>query len=548
MNNDRIDHKTNSGDEGTSASCAGSTMWPRRRALKAIPLLGAGAVFGPALAAVAGELGRARAAASVRQPQAGSSNTELYALSIEDLSKRLRSKEISPVTLVNAYLERIQGAGKPLNAFILILAEQSRADARRSEREILAGDYKGPLHGLPIALKDLYDLRGVPTTGASKLFIGNIAKEDAPSVARLKKAGAIIIGKTNMNELALGATGEESAFGPVHNPWMTDHITGGSSAGSGAGVAAGLCAAATGSDTGGSIRIPSALCGVVGIKPTYGRVCCRGLLPVSWSQDHAGPLTRTVMDAALMLGVMSGYDPRDPACANRPAPDFTAGIRQGVRGLRIAVDPAWALAQTEPDVKAAFEAALGTFRELKAEVVEMSIPRIAEGWDPAELITATEALTVYEKALRTRPQDISAPVRERMEGAFKVTGMDYTKARRLGAIVRRNLEDTFEKADVIATPTCPIAATKMGQKSVLLDGQERLLLPVLTRCLRVFDLTGLPAISVPCGFSQEGLPVGLQLAGPAWNEAIILRAAYAYEQAANWRSNRPKTAAASLVA
>src|SRR5579875_548830 len=266
MNNDRIGNKISGDDEGASDSCGESRMWPRRRALKAIPLLGAGAVFAPALAVAASEQGRARAAVNVRQLQPRSrtaSNTELYALSIEDLSNRLRTKEVSPVTLVNAYLERIQGAGKPLNAFILVLAEQALADARRAEQEIVSGHYRGPLHGIPIALKDLYDLRGVPTTGASKLFIGNIAKEDAPSVARLKKAGAIIIGKTNMNELALGATGENSAFGPVHNPWMTDHITGGSSAGSGAGVAAGLCAAATGSDTGGSIRIPSALCGVV---------------------------------------------------------------------------------------------------------------------------------------------------------------------------------------------------------------------------------------------------------------------------------------------
>ncbi|MGH9356356.1 MAG: amidase family protein, partial [Terriglobia bacterium] len=219
----------------------------------------------------------------------------------------------------------------------------------------------------------------------------------------------------------------------------------------------------------------------------------------------------------------------------------------GVRGLRIIVDPAWALAQTEPDVRAAFEAALGTFRDLKAEVVEASIPRITESWDPAELITATEALAVYENALRTRPQDIGASVRERMGGAFKVTGIDYARARRLGQILRRNLQDTFEKVDIIASPTCTVAATPIGQQNIVLDGKQLSLLPVLTRLTRVYDLTGNPAISVPCGFSREGLPIGLQLAGPAWNESVVLRAAYAYEQAANWRGKRPAAAPGSLA-
>ncbi len=550
MSNDHLGDRNNGADERSGASPLEPAAWPRRRVLKAIPLLGMGAALAPALEAVAAIPARPQSPSvshQARRDPAPTSNTELCSLSVEELGQMLKSKQLSPVTLVNAYLERINGAGKPLNAYIRVLPDRALADARRAEQEIAAGHYRGPLHGIPIALKDLYDLKGVPTTGACKLYLNNIAKEDAPSVARLKRAGAIIIGKTNMNELALGARGQGSAFGPVENPWMTNRITGGSSSGSGAAVAAGLCAAATGSDTGGSIRIPSALCGVVGIKPTYGRVSCRGLLPVSWSQDTAGPLARTVTDAALLLGAMSGYDPADPASADRPVPNFTAGIGEGVRGLRIVVDPTWTLAETEPDVQAAFETALAKFRELHAEVIEMPIPQIAAAWDPAELITATEALAVYGEAFRAHPQDVSGRVRERVEGASTVTGVDYTLARRLGATIRRNLEDIFQKPSLIAAPTCPIVATKPAQLSIELDGKERPLLPVLTRLTRVYDLTRMPAISLPCGFSREGLPIGLQLAGPAWNEALIFRAAYAYEQAADWRHHRPEPAPGSLV-
>ena len=470
------------------------------------------------------------------------SNQELCKLSIQELGRKLSRKEISPISLTEACLERIEAVDKSLNAFVAVPADQALADAKRAEQEITSGEYKGPLHGIPIAHKDLYDVRGLATTAGSRVFFGHIAAEDAHSVARLRAAGSILIGKTNMHELAYGATGDQSAFGPTRNPWDSERIPGGSSSGSGAAVAAGLCAAATGSDTGGSIRVPGALCGVVGIKPTFGRVSRHGLVALSWTMDHAGPMTRTVYDAALMLGGMAGYDPRDPACVNRPVPDLTASLGHGLRGLRIGLDPGWALSGVETEVGTAFQAALAALRELKAQVVEISLPRMAEVYDAAIAIQAPEATSLYEDDLKTRPQDFGDRVRERLQRGFAVTGIQYAKARQLGELVRREVEEVFERVNLIATPTCPVTAAKIGQENATIDGKEKPLLGILSHFTRVFNLTGNPAITVPCGFSREGLPIGLQLVGAAWTEALVLQAAHAYEQATEWHLRRPKEA------
>lgn len=472
-------------------------------------------------------------------------NQELCTLSIRELGTKLARKEISPVSLTEAYLERIKALDKSLNAFVAVASEHALEDAKRAEHEIVSGHYKGALHGVPIAHKDLYDVRGLATTAGSKVFLGRVAAEDAHSVARLKAAGSIVIGKTNMHELAYGATGDQSVFGPTRNPWDTGRIPGGSSSGSGAAVAAGLCAAATGSDTGGSIRVPGALCGVVGIKPTFGRVSRQGLVPLSWTMDHAGPMTRTVYDAALMLSGMAGYDPRDPACVDRPVPDFTEGLGGDLRGLRIGLDPAWALSRLQTGVGTAFQAALAVLRELKAEVVEVSLSSMEEVYDAAIAMQAPEATSLYEDALKSRPQDFSDRVRERLERGFAITGIQYAKARQLGELVRRDVEEIFGRVSLIATPTCPVAATKMGQENISIEGEEKSLLGILSRFTRVFNLTGNPAITVPCGLSGEGLPVGLQLIGAAWNEAVVLQAAHAYEQATEWHRLWPKLAVAT---
>ncbi|MGH9375972.1 MAG: amidase, partial [Terriglobia bacterium] len=380
------------------------------------------------------------------------SNSELCILSIDEVSQLLSRKEISPVTLVKAYLERIEKFDKAINSYVAVLAEQALSDAQRAEREIASGHWRGPLHGVSIALKDLFDIRGVATTGGSRLFSERIAKEDAACVTGLREAGAIVLGKTNMHELAYGATNEDSASGPTHNPWALDHIPGGSSGGSGAAVAADLCAGATGSDTGGSIRVPSALCGVVGLKPTFGRVSRRGVLPLSFTMDHAGPITKTAKDAALMLQAMAGYDSADTGSVNRPVPDFTTGIGEGIQGLKIALDPKWALANLEPGVQAAFEAALDVLRRLGCQVVEVTVLRISEGYEAGITMLACEAAALYEHDLKSRPQDFFPKVRDRLMNGLGLHGTDYARARETGEFIRRGLENALETVNLFVTP------------------------------------------------------------------------------------------------
>jgi aspartyl-tRNA(Asn)/glutamyl-tRNA(Gln) amidotransferase subunit A len=371
----------------------------------------------------------------------------------------------------------------------------------------------------------------VRTTAASNIYAQRVPDEDATSVARLQAAGAVIIGKTNLHEFAYGVTTDSSYFGPTRNPWDLERVAGGSSGGSGAAVAAGLCVAATGSDTGGSIRIPAALCGIVGLKPTYGRISCHGLLPLSWTLDHPGPMTRTVYGAAVMLAAMAGYDPRDPASADVPVPDFTASLRDGVAGLRIGLDPQWALSGIHQQVRAAFQEALTVLEGLGAEIVEVSVPRVEEGMEAALTILMAEATAIHEKFLHTHPDDYQPDVRARLEKGFAIQGIDYGRARRTGELLRRDFAFLFQKVSLLATPMCGITAPKLGQREVTIDGETVPAMVPLTRYTRVFNLTGLPAISVPCGFSSKGLPIGLQLVGRAWDEATVLRAAHAYEMA-----------------
>ncbi len=467
------------------------------------------------------------------------SNEAMCTLTLEELSSLLRDKRVSPVEVTQAYLERIDALDETLNAYITVMREQALADARHCEDEILRGDYRGPLHGVPVALKDLYDTAGVRTTAASKIYAHRVPDEDATSVARLRAAGAVIIGKTNLHEFAYGVTTDSSYFGPTQNPWNLERVAGGSSGGSGAAVAAGLCAAATGSDTGGSIRIPAALCGIIGLKPTYGRISCQGLLPLSWTLDHPGPMTRSVYGAAVMLAAMAGYDPRDPASADVPVPDYTAGLRDGVADLRIGVDPQWALSGIHQEVRVAFQKALAMLDGLGAEIVEVSVPGVIEGMEAALVILMAEATGIHTEFLRSRPDDYQPDVRARLEKGFVIKGTDYGRARRSGELLRRDLATLFQRVDLLATPMCGIPAPRLGQREAIIDGEAVPVMLPLTRYTRAFNLTGLPAISVPCGFSSEGLPIGLQLVGRAWDEATALRAAYAYEMATEWAQRGP---------
>jgi len=466
-------------------------------------------------------------------------DSELCTLTLEELSPLLRENQVSPVEVTQAYLRRIEALDEAINAYITVTQDRALADARRCEKEILHGDYRGPLHGVPVALKDLYDTAGVRTTAGSKIYAHRVPDEDATGVARLRAAGAVLLGKTNLHEFAYGVTTESSYFGPTRNPWDLERVPGGSSGGSGAALAAGLCVAATGSDTGGSIRVPAALCGIVGLKPTYGRISCHGLLPLSRALDHPGPMTRTVYGAAVMLAAMAGYDPLDPATADVPVPDYTARLRDDVTGLRIGVDPQRTLSGIHQEVRAAFQKSLAVLKDLGVEIMEVSVPRVEKGVEAALIILMAEATSIHEDFLRARPGDYQPDVRARLEKGFGIRGIDYGRARRTGEFVRRDLALLFEQVDLLAIPMCAIPAPELGQREVTIDGEAVPVMTALTRYTRIFNLTGQPAISVPCGFSSEVLPIGLQLVGRAWDEATVLRAAQAYEAATEWTHHRP---------
>ena len=467
------------------------------------------------------------------------SDPGLCSLDLETLSSLIQGKQISPVDITQACLNRIKDLNEATNAFITVTPDRALATARRCEQEIMQGGYRGPLHGIPVALKDLYDTVDVPTTAGSRIYADRVPQEDSTVAALLRGAGAVPLGKTNLHEFAYGVTADSSYFGPMRNPWDLERITGGSSGGSGAAVAAGLCIGATGSDTGGSIRIPAALCGIVGLKPTYGRISCYGLLPLSWALDHAGPMTRSVYGAAVMLEAMAGFDPRDPASAQMNVPNYTEHLRDGVADLRIGLDLDWALSGIHEEVREAFQNALELLQNLGATIVETAVPRIDEAIEAAVTILSSEAASLHEDFLNTRPDDYQVDVRTRLRRGFSIRGADYGRARRTGELVRRDLDFLFNQIDLLITPMCAIPAPRLGQQEIDIDGKMVPVMTLLTRYTRIFNLTGLPAISIPCGFSSEGLPIGLQLAGRRWDEATVLRAAYTYEAATGWAHCRP---------
>lgn len=445
----------------------------------------------------------------------------------------VRRRVVSPVELTRACLARIEAVDSRLNAFITVTTDEALGAARQAESAIAAGRYLGPLHGIPVALKDIFGLAGVRMTAASRILDENVSAEDAEAAARLKAAGAVIIGKLNMHEFAFGATGINPHYGPARNPWDTERVTGGSSSGAGAAVAAGECPAALGTDTGGSIRIPASLCGVVGLKPTYGRVSRRGVLPLSWSLDHVGPLTRTVEDAAIVLQAIAGRDEDDASSSPEPVPDYRSALRDGLRGLRIGVPSHFFFDTLEPGVDEAVRRAIAEMEGLGAVLVEVSLPYMDEIPGAVMAVMMPEALAYHQKWMAERPQDYGDDVRYRLELGATYLAVHYVQAQRLRELAVQAWRDhVFDKVDLVVTPTTQCAATPIAQG----DLQTTLSLIRLTNPI---NLLGLPAISLPCGFSSQGLPVGLQLIGRWLDEATVLRAAYAYEQATEWHKRRP---------
>ncbi|MEE9171758.1 MAG: amidase [candidate division NC10 bacterium] len=466
---------------------------------------------------------------------------EISEISLTAAADRIRRRELSPVELVQATVDRIDAYGKTLNAYIAWYPEQAVQQARKAEDALARGRPVGPLHGVPIAVKDLFFTAGLPTTAGARVLADFVPQEDATVIHRLKEAGAILLGKLNLHELAYGVTNENPHFGPVRNPWNLNRISGGSSGGSAAAVAASLCLASLGTDTGGSIRIPASCCGVVGLKPTYGRVSRNGILPLAWSLDHVGPITRTVEDAALMLQVLAGEDSRDVTTSALPVPDYARLLGGDLKGLRIGLASAFFTdpAEVDPSVMAAVREALQTMESVGARVEEVSVPFLRHAPAIQYITLATEASANHARLLRTRGRELGLDVRRRLELGEFITAPQYVRAQQGRRLLMQELAAVFRRVDLLITPTLPVVAPPIGDQTLTIHGVEKRVQPTLTRCTSFVNLTGLPAISLPCGSDADGLPVGLQLIGQPFDEATLLRGAYAYQQASAWHTRRP---------
>ena len=446
---------------------------------------------------------------------------------IANLAPRLRQKEISPVELTRDCLNRIEALNPALNAFITVTADSAIKEARAAEAEICRGEWRGPLHGIPIALKDILDTAGVRTTAASGLYQNRVPDEDAEVVRLLRRAGAVIVGKNNLHEFAYGGSSLVSFFGDVHNPRNSAHIAGGSSGGSAAAVVAGLCYAAIGTDTAGSIREPAALCGCVGIKPTYGRVSARGVIPLSWSLDHVGPLAATVADAAIVLQAIAGYDARDVGSVNVPISDYVSGLGENVKKLRVGVPRKYFFDELHGEVSAAVEQALVVIRTLVKEVRDVEIEVSSD-----RTVQAAESYSYHAENVARTPELYQTETLRRIRSGEKILAAEYIQRRREMEEERRRAHDFFAEVDLLVTPTMPIPAPAIAS----LKKDPAALRPaelVLLRNTRPFNVWGVPAISLPCGFTTKGLPIGLQIAGPHWREDLILKLAHAYERSAH---------------
>lgn len=454
-------------------------------------------------------------------------------LTIREAARLLRGKRLSSVEITKAVLARAKATQPKTNAFIAILEDSALAEARRADRALAQGRAKGPLHGIPISVKDIFDMKGLITSCGSAVLHDNVAESDAAVVTRLRQAGAVIIGKANMTEFAVDMP--SPVYGPAHNPWNLDYLSGISSSGSGASLIVGAGFASLGTDTGGSIRLPAAFCGCAGIKPTYGRVSRHGVFPLAWSLDHAGPLARTVEDAAITLQAIAGPDPRDPTTARVPVPSYTRDLAKGAGGLRIGVPKEYFFDDIDREVESHVRAAIERLRKLGARIVPVSVPNAVQTMLAMSSIIRVEQAAAHEQLIRTRLHLYGGTLGDRLVSASLRSAVDYIKAQRIRMLIVRDFHAAFEKVDVIATPTMPILPFKIAEQRPGGSGQGAR----LSHFTAPFDLTGSPAISIPCGFSASGLPIGLQLIGKPFAEAVVLRAAYAHQQATDWHTKRP---------
>jgi aspartyl-tRNA(Asn)/glutamyl-tRNA(Gln) amidotransferase subunit A len=483
---------------------------------------------------------------------------ELTELTIHEMHRRLVARELTSTQLTRAFLDRIRATDEKVNAFITVCDESALAQAAEADRRIAAGK-ADMLTGIPLALKDIFNTEGIRTTCASKILSGYVSPYDATVVSRLKEQGAVILGKLNMDEFAMGSSNENSAFGPVKNPWDLEAVPGGSSGGSAACVAARQAAATLGTDTGGSIRQPASHCGVVGLKPTYGRVSRYGVIAYASSLDQVGPLTRDVEDCAILLGAVAGHDPADSTSVDAPVPDYLSTLRQGVKGLRIGLPREYFIEGLDPEVKAAVEQAIETYRELGAEVVEVSLPHTDYAVACYYLVATAEASSnlarydgvryglrvdegqgLIDMYMKSRAAGFGPEVKRRiMLGTYALSSgyydAYYLKAQKVRTLIRQDFLDAFAKVDVILTPVAPTPAFRLGEK--VDDPLQMYLSDTFTIPV---NMAGTCALSLPCGFSGSGRPIGVQLVGRPFGEETILRAGYAFEQATEWHKRKPK--------
>jgi aspartyl-tRNA(Asn)/glutamyl-tRNA(Gln) amidotransferase subunit A len=471
---------------------------------------------------------------------------DLATLTLREASDLIRRREVSPVELTEACLRRIEAVNPPLNAFVTIAREQALEAARELEAESGRGRWRGPLHGIPVAFKDNIDTAGIRTTGASALFRDRTPDEDADVVSRLKQAGAIVLGKLNLHEFALGGTSAVTDFGPVRNPWALDHHPGGSSGGNAAAIAADLCFGTLGTDTGGSIRIPAAYCGIVGLKPTAGRVSNRGVIPNSWTFDTVGPMCKTVEDAALMLSVIAGYDAHDPTSVDAPAADYARAVREGTSRLRVGVPRTPFYENLDPEVASASETALDVIREIAGTVTDVQLPAA-----PGLMAVASAEIYAYHAPWITKtPELYQEATRRIVLGGAEARPEAYIEGLRRVQLARRAITEVFGSIDLLVTPTtgdvasripalasapAPVGPAGRGGRGGPAGGGGA----AGFRNTSYFSFYGLPAISVPCGFTAAGLPIGLQISGAPFAEGTVFALAHAYEQATQWHTRRP---------
>jgi aspartyl-tRNA(Asn)/glutamyl-tRNA(Gln) amidotransferase subunit A len=474
----------------------------------------------------------------------------LVGLSLTEASKRMRAKQVTSVELTQAYLDRIKIYNPKLNAFITVMYEDAMAQAKAMDAEARAGKYRGPLHGLPIVLKDNIDTAGTRTTAASEIFDDRIPDADAFVTAKLKAAGVVILGKANLHEFAMGHTSATTYFGPVRNPWALDRTPAGSSGGCGAAVIADLCLAAVGTDTGGSVRMPAAYCSMVGLKPTYGLVSIRGIIPLTYSLDHCGPMTKTTEDAALMLNTMAAYDKYDVASVEHAPEDYTQTMKQPVSKLRVGIPRAPFFDKLDPEIASTVETAIEVLKTLTAKVMDCHMPA-TNGFAALSLNGETQAY--HQQLLKRGGGGYSVSIRRSLTGGEKALDdvseetcgdkvVDYINSNWELIRTRKTIDDAFDGFDLVALPTMrllqPLIADVYARDEETLTPKPRE--PERDNNCAPFDVWGIPAISIPCGFSSKGLPIGLMIAGPRFSEGRVLALAHAYEQATQWHLKRPE--------